>query len=124
MTHVEAGRAGRRPDILLLETNFRRDVATTVFRIFQGALTNVIRHAGATCVDVSLEERNRRIVLVVTDNGRGITPEQMRDGRSLGITGMRERAYALRGRVRICRAPGGGTTVIAHIPTGSQGGDP
>lgn len=112
------------PDILLLETNYRRDVATTAFRIFQEALTNVIRHAGASRVDVSVEERNRRIVLVVADNGRGITPQQVRDGRSLGITGMRERAYALGGRVRICRSLEGGTAVIAHIPIDSQGGDP
>lgn len=112
------------PEILLLETNFSRDVATAVFRIFQEALTNVMRHAGATAVEVALEERNGRIVLIVADNGRGTAPEQMRDGSSLGITGMRERAYALGGRVRICRSLQGGTAVIAHIPLHTTGEQP
>ncbi|WP_306533773.1 ATP-binding protein [Geobacter sp.] len=109
-------------DILLLETNFSRDLATAVFRIFQEALTNVIRHSGATRVRVSLEERNDRLVLIVTDNGRGITAEQVRDNGSLGITGMRERAFALGGRVRICRSLQAGTVVIVHIPINSSGG--
>lgn len=111
------------PDILLLETDFSKDLATAVFRIFQEALTNVIRHSGATSVEVMLEERNGRIVLIVADNGRGITSDQVRDSKSLGITGMRERAYALGGRVRICRSPQQGTAVIAHIPINPPGGD-
>lgn len=109
-------------DILLEETNFSRDLTTAVFRIFQEALTNIIRHSGATSVRVSLEERNGRLVLIVADNGRGIPPEQMSDNRSLGITGMRERAYALGGRVRICRSLQAGTVVIAHIPITPSGG--
>jgi signal transduction histidine kinase len=109
-------------DVLLLETNFSRDLATAVFRIFQEALTNVIRHSEASHVKVSLEERNGRLVLIVADNGRGITLEQVRDNGSLGITGMRERAYALGGRVRICRSLQAGTVVIAHIPINPSGG--
>jgi signal transduction histidine kinase len=105
------------PDILLQETNFDREVATAVFRICQEALTNVMRHSGATRVSVSLEERNHRIVLIVTDNGCGIPPEPLRNSQSLGITGMRERAYAVGGRVRICRSlQQQGTIVLAHIP--------
>ena len=110
------------PEILLLETNYSRDVATAVFRIFQEALTNVMRHAGASTVEVTLAERNGRIILIVRDNGRGVTREQMRDSASLGITGMRERAYALGGRVRFCSSPRRGTAVIAHIPIDAPGG--
>ncbi len=109
-------------NILLSETNIDKDLATAVFRICQEALTNVMRHSGATSVMVSLEERNGRLVLMVADNGRGITAAKVRDNGSLGITGMRERAYALGGRVRICRFQQWGTVVIAHIPVAQPGG--
>jgi len=108
-------------DILLQDTRFGKEVATAIFRTCQEALTNVMRHAEATRVAVSLEERKGRIVLIVRDNGRGITSEQVRDRRSLGIIGMRERAYMLGGRVRICRRPEGGTLVLAHIPANGTG---
>ena len=111
------------PDILLRETSYDSSVATAVFRILQEALTNVIRHSGATRVAVSLEERNGRLVLIIADNGRGIRPEQLRESHSLGITGMRERAYALGGRVRLCRSPQQGTVVVAHIPVTPFRGD-
>jgi signal transduction histidine kinase len=110
------------PDILLQETSYNKDVATAVFRICQEALTNVIRHSGATRVALLLEERHSRIVLTVADNGRGISPEQLRDSQSLGITGMRERALALGGRMRICRWRHQGTVVIVHIPVDPTGG--
>jgi signal transduction histidine kinase len=111
------------PDILLVGTNFNREVATAVFRICQEALTNVIRHSGATRVAVSLEERNGRIVFIIADNGCGIPPEALRENRSLGITGMRERAYSVGGRVRLCRSSRQSTIVIAHIPLNPPGGE-
>ncbi len=108
-------------DILLQDTRFGKEVATAIFRTCQEALTNVMRHAEATRVAVSLEERKGRIVLIVRDNGRGITSEQVRGRRSLGIIGMRERAYMLGGRVRVCRRSEGGTLVLAHIPCNGTG---
>ena len=108
-------------DILLQDTRFGKEVAIAIFRTCQEALTNIMRHAEATRVAVSLEERKGRIVLIVRDNGRGITSEQMHDRRSLGIIGMRERAYMLGGRVRVCRRPEGGTLVLAHIPANATG---
>ncbi|KAF0220858.1 MAG: PAS/PAC sensor signal transduction histidine [Geobacteraceae bacterium] len=104
------------PVILLQQEHFERDVATAVFRIFQETLTNVIRHSGADRVNVTMEERKDRLVLIVRDNGRGITREQFGNSHSLGIIGMRERAYALGGRVKILGALEKGTVVIAHIP--------
>lgn len=98
--------------------------ATALFRICQEALTNVMRHAEANHVDVSISERKGRIVLIVRDDGRGITPEELHGSRSLGIIGMRERAYVLGGRVRICRWFQQGTVVIAHIPINSSGAGP
>lgn len=108
-------------DILLQDTRFGKEVAIAIFRTCQEALTNIMRHAEATRVAVSLEERKGRIVLIVRDNGRGITSEQVHDRRSLGIIAMRERAYMLGGRVRVCRRPEGGTLVLAHIPANATG---
>ncbi|MBN1152524.1 MAG: GAF domain-containing protein [Dehalococcoidia bacterium] len=90
--------------------------ATVLFRICQESLTNVVRHSGASEVTVSLSRRDSEIVLVVSDNGRGITPEQMEDPRSYGVMGMRERARALGGRVVIHGVPGEGTSVEAALP--------
>ena len=103
--------------ILIQKTEFSQDLQTTLYRIFQEALTNIIRHSGATRVDVTLEKKQSRVVLIIMDNGRGISREQLRPAsQSLGITGMKERAYALGGRVKVCGTPLQGTTVIARIP--------
>lgn len=110
-------------DILLSETNINMDLSIAIFRIFQEALTNVIRHSGASRVAVSVEERNGRMVLRVADNGCGITLSQAVNSRSLGLSGMRERAFALGGRVRHCRLRPQGTVVIAYIPLHSSAGE-
>lgn len=107
-------------DILLHDATISKEAATAVFRICQEALTNIIRHAQATQVTITLEERRSRIVLIVRDNGRGISTEQLQAKGSLGLIGMRERAYMLGGRVRICRWLQHGTVVIAHIPITHQ----
>lgn len=93
------------------------DVATAFFRIFQETLTNVIRHAGATHVMVHLKEAAGRIILEVKDNGRGISPEEITNPRSMGLLGMKERAALLGGSFKIGLPPGGkGTAVTVSIP--------
>lgn len=92
------------------------DLNTAFFRIFQETLTNVIRHANATRVDVHLAGGDDAIVLTVRDNGRGITPAEIRDRRSIGLLGMGERAALLGGKVEIKGAPGQGTEVTVRIP--------
>jgi signal transduction histidine kinase len=94
----------------------RRDQATAFFRILQECLTNVVRHAEATEVDVNMREAGAALILTVTDNGKGIAPEALNDLHSIGLLGMRERAMAFGGRVEIGPAPGNGTRVIARIP--------
>lgn len=68
-----------------------RPRSTELFRIFQEALTNVARHAGATRVTVSMKQVDRVLVLEVRDNGRGIAERELSDPGSLGLLGMRER---------------------------------
>jgi len=96
------------------------NLATEIYRIFQEALTNVARHAEATEVVVSLSEYNGRVILEVRDNGRGITEKEINDFRSIGLIGIRERAYSLHGDVEIQGKPGKGSIVIVNFPTGDK----
>jgi signal transduction histidine kinase len=91
--------------------------ATTLFRCFQEILTNVARHANATSVAARLTREDDVIVLEVSDDGRGITPEEVAKMTSLGLVGMRERAILLDGTFRIEGAPGHGTTVTIRLPS-------
>lgn len=102
--------------VLLMEKNIRRDLATAIFRIYQESLTNVLRHSGATEVDALLIEKKGRIVLAIRDNGVGISEQQKNAPLSYGIIGMRERAYALGGKMKICGLPEIGTVVLVRIP--------
>jgi PAS domain S-box-containing protein len=90
--------------------------ATALFRILQETLTNVARHSNATRVNIRLAEEGGSLVLVVRDNGKGISKEELSTGRSLGILGMRERALALGGGIAIRGAPDEGTTIEVRIP--------
>jgi two-component system invasion response regulator UvrY len=90
--------------------------STAMFRIFQEALTNVVRHAEATSLAVRLLQYPDAWLLEVADNGKGITPEQLTDYTSLGLLGMRERAHLWGGDVIIQGRPGVGTTVTIRIP--------
>ena len=94
------------------------DLATTIYRILQEALTNVSRHAGATRVDIVLRHTPARLELEVRDDGRGITEQELADHRSLGLLGMQERAQNWGGEVSIDGIPGQGTWVRVTIPLG------
>jgi signal transduction histidine kinase len=91
-------------------------VATAIFRIFQEALTNVARHAGATAVHATLEADAERVSLKVEDNGRGIRPNDVADSRSLGLLGMRERASVLGGDLAIEPVTPRGSRVTLRLP--------
>jgi PAS domain S-box-containing protein len=94
------------------------DIETNVYRIAQEALNNVLKHAAATEVSVTLNHTRHEAVLVVEDNGKGFDPEATTSGASggLGLTGMRERAALLGGRLEVESSPDSGTTIYARIP--------
>jgi signal transduction histidine kinase len=87
------------------------DHASALFRIFQEALTNIAKHAGATRVTVSLRRQRNQLTLSISDNGRGIAPADRLKPQSFGLRGMSERASALGGTLALSTAPGGGTMV-------------
>jgi signal transduction histidine kinase len=91
--------------------------ALALYRILQEALTNVVRHAHAGAVRISLAERGRTVMLVVKDNGRGITKSELSSMMSIGLLGMSERARLLGGRLTITGSAGRGTTVTVRVPS-------
>ena len=94
------------------------EMETALYRIVQEALTNVVRHAQATRVDVLLERRSDRVIAIVEDNGIGFDPEAAVMDGHLGLFGMRERAEMLGGTLTVESAPGAGTTVFVEVPYG------
>jgi len=92
--------------------------SVAIYRMYQEALTNIIRHAGATQVKVVLEEQDENIVLEITDNGKGISREQIASPDSLGIIGMRERCLSCDGELTLAGTPGKGTKVMIKVPMG------
>ena len=92
------------------------EVATAAFRIFQEALTNVVRHAQATSVRAKCIASGDALELAVADDGKGMPAGVERDTHSLGLLGMRERAELLGGKVSFTAPECGGTRVLAILP--------
>lgn len=95
---------------------FTTDQATTLFRILQEALTNVLRHSAASIVRISLSIDNDAYVLRVADDGRGISLADTGSPTALGILGMRERAALIGATLKMSGRPGTGTVVSVRMP--------
>jgi two-component system sensor kinase len=92
-------------------------IETTTFRVVQEALTNVARHAHVNEAVVRLERSQDRLVARIEDHGVGFDPvAALVASGSSGLSGMRERAILLGGRVTIQSQPGGGTLVTLDLP--------
>jgi two-component system sensor histidine kinase UhpB len=87
-----------------------------LFRILQEALTNVIRHAGASSVCVMLRQVPGGICMVIEDDGIGISLKKITSGKSLGLIGMRERARQINGTLEFVKTSAGGTKIVTFIP--------
>ncbi|OGU63999.1 MAG: hypothetical protein A2W30_05740 [Ignavibacteria bacterium RBG_16_36_9] len=98
------------------EMKLEKNKSTAIFRIFQEALTNIARHSQATKAAISLLIHQSNIYLEILDNGKGITQEQIKDFKSLGIHGMEERAMVFGGQVYFEGVAGKGTIVKVEIP--------
>lgn len=92
------------------------ETATNIYRIVQEALNNVVRHAAATEVSVRVQHTSQRLILTVSDNGRGFDMEQMVSPQTLGIVGMHERARLIDGKLSIDSKQHHGTTVQLEVP--------
>lgn len=90
------------------------EIAITLYRFAQEALTNVVKHARASRVEVRLRATPAAVTLSITDNGRGLKKEAAANG--MGLLGMRERLGLLGGKVSLQSGKGRGTTVTARVP--------
>ena len=89
--------------------------AISVYRIFREAITNILRHSGATVAKVILNLEKDFFTLEITDNGKGFNIE-ISSTKTLGIIGMKERAAILDGELIIESSPGSGCRVFLKIP--------
>lgn len=91
------------------------EVETTLYRIVQEALTNIVKHAEASNVSILLVRRNGTASVVIEDDGQGFDPQKTRQ-EGLGLMGMRERVELHDGRLTVETVPGSGTTLVAEVP--------
>jgi signal transduction histidine kinase len=103
-----------------LRAHLHPDLETVCFRIVQEALTNVVRHAQAQRVYISLRQRNGELELVIRDNGVGfdarVAQKRAAHGASFGLLGMQERTQLVSGQIKIRSEPKRGTTIRARFP--------
>lgn len=95
--------------------------STALFRIFQETCTNITRHANATNVEILLKETPEEVELRISDDGRGITEEEISHPKSFGLMGIKERVLSLGGEVEISGVENQGTTVRVRIPKDNGG---
>lgn len=96
-------------------------LATCLYRIAQEALHNVSRHAQASHVEIQLQVGAvHGVTLRVSDNGRGLAPQDLGKRRAFGLLGMRERVRELSGTIQVKSAAVGGTTVEVKLPLGGS----
>lgn len=98
------------------EFDLNKEQSTNLFRIVQESLTNVIRHAEATKVEIRISAQEGILVLEIQDNGKGITQAAIADSRSFGLIGIKERAHSLGGKVTITGTRGEGTCLTVKMP--------
>jgi signal transduction histidine kinase len=91
------------------------EIETTLYRIIQEALTNVVKHAEAQNVSVLLVRREGSVTALIEDDGRGFDPTSIRED-GLGLLGMRERVELHDGHLKLETSPGAGTTLVVEMP--------
>ncbi len=98
------------------DVDLNQEQSTAVFRIVQETLRNIVRHAQATEVNVTMVNKAGALVLTIRDNGRGITENERAGQLSIGLLGMRERAHLIGGEIDIAGVKGEGTSVTVRLP--------
>ncbi len=97
------------------ELRLPSEIETTLYRVVQESLTNILKHANARHISVSLARRESTVAAVIEDDGDGFDPRSIRE-EGVGLLGMRERLSFVDGRLEIESRPGAGTTIVAEVP--------
>ncbi len=103
-------------------------ISLAVFRIVQESLNNVLKHAKAKKVSILLEHVNKKLIIIITDNGVGFNTEEVKmiepeSTGGFGLLSMKERVALLEGKVDIVSQVGVGTKITIHIPLLDEGED-
>jgi signal transduction histidine kinase len=99
------------------ELRLPSEIETTLYRVVQESLTNIVKHANAHNVSVSIGRRGSVVAAVIEDDGAGFDRRTVRE-EGVGLLGMRERLSFVDGRLEIESRPGAGTTIVAEVPVG------
>lgn len=98
------------------ESSFEKKLSTGIFRVFQETLTNVARHAHASEIKTTFEREDENVILKVYDNGKGFEESEIRNKKTLGLVGMKERAKMFGGNLIVESATGKGTVITLQVP--------
>lgn len=107
------------PELDNIDDFFPEDLRINFYRIVQESLANIMKHAHATEVKVTVKRTPENVTLTIEDDGRGFGPEARGANASrsgFGLTGMAERARLIGGEFRVRSVPGRGTTIMVEIP--------
>ena len=99
-----------------VDFNPERELSTTIFRVYQEALTNIIRYAHATLVETTIETTEDYVTLIIKDNGCGFDVNEVKNKNSLGLVGMNERVLLFNGNLIINSQKSKGTIISLKIP--------
>ena len=91
------------------------DAASGLFRIYQEAINNAIKHANAKNITTIIEVTDSQLTMSITDDGKGIVNTQKQE-KGYGLLGIKERTYILSGTFSVQTEEGKGTSLIIHIP--------
>ena len=118
LTESFAEQTGSRVDFhsALGEARLPSDVETALYRVVQEALTNIVKHANARSVSISVARRDASVAATIEDDGAGFDLRSLRED-GIGLIGMRERLALIDGRLHVESRPGVGTTIVAEVPT-------
>lgn len=94
----------------------QQEAAICIFRVYQEALTNIMRYAEAKKVVSSLNIIDKRIVLIIEDDGKGFDTAAVQSKNSFGLLGMKERVHSLNGAFDLISLPDKGTTIVVNLP--------
>jgi PAS domain S-box-containing protein len=103
-------------DVEPVDLEIKGEMSTIFYRVFREALTNILRHAQAEHVFIRLFQRQGSVILIIQDDGRGITRKELKGTTSLGLVGMRERIRMIDGTFSIEGKRGGGTVLTVEVP--------
>ncbi len=98
------------------EPQLDKNISINVFRIFQETLTNITKHANATEVFAELKTDGENLVMTIRDNGLGFDAEEVKEKKSFGLLGMKERAIAMNGEIKVVSEKGKGTGIQLLLP--------